>query len=100
MSTFAGAQFMRVFNDFYYSFSPAVAEIVSSDSIIAETMRIAIAPLILILKPLTWLAGTETEVILGGLTAATLFGITYLTLPVFLAAYVNRRYDKRKHAPC
>ena len=100
MSTFAGAQFMRVFNDFYYSFSPAVAEIVSSDSIIAETMRIAIAPLILILKPLTWLAGTETEVILGGLTAATLFGITYLTLPVLLAAYDNRRYDKRKHAPC
>jgi len=91
LSTFARFQFMNVFNAFYYSFSPQVAEIVASNSLIAQVTRVVIAPLIHILKILMLLPATEAGSILGGLVAAALAGVIYLTLPLLLVRAFDRR---------
>ena len=82
---------MNVFNAFYYSFSPQVAEIVASNSLIAQVTRVVIAPLIHILKILMLLPATEAGSILGGLVAAALAGVIYLTLPLLLVRAFDRR---------
>ncbi len=89
MSTFAGSGFMTVFNAFYYSFSPQIAEIVASNSIIAELTRIIISPLIQILRIFTMIDATELSTVLVGLGVSASVGITYLTLPFVLVAFVR-----------
>ena len=48
-STFAGSSFMKVFNEFYYSFSPNVASAIADNSALRDIMRTVLYPLIGIL---------------------------------------------------
>jgi hypothetical protein len=91
LSTFAGLQFIRIFDRFYYSFSPEVAEIVGSNSLLAEATRLMLSPLIQILKILIFVPATEAGMILGGLTAAAFVSLTYMGLPVFLIVLTRRK---------
>ena len=96
LSTFAGSQFMQIFNRFYYSFSPQVAEVVASNTLLADMTRILLVPLIQILKTIMLLPRTETEITACGLLAAALIGATYLTPPiVILRAFARRREDAK-----
>lgn len=90
LSTFAGSQFMKVFDTFYYSFSPATAEIVASNPIIAQVTHKMLLPLIHILKILTSTPASEVEVVVTGLVATALVGATYLTLPLALLIASSR----------
>ncbi|GBC69651.1 hypothetical protein HRbin01_01353 [archaeon HR01] len=84
LQTFAGKTFMDVFNAFYYSWSPAVAEAEYSNPVLREAVKYSIYPLIGILqiskilteplKPLN----AELAVVTAGLVVSTLLGITYL----------------------
>jgi len=97
LSTFAGSQFMQIFNRFYYSFSPQVAEVVASNTLLADMTRILLGPLIQILKTIMLPPRTETEITACGLLAAALIGATYLTPPiVILRAFARRREDAKK----
>jgi hypothetical protein len=90
LSTFAGRGFMTVFNTFYYSFSPQIAEIVASNSIIAELTKTMISPLIQILKVFAMVDATELSTVCVGLAVSALTGIAYLTLPFVLVVFFRR----------
>jgi len=97
LSTFAGSQFMQIFNRFYYSFSPQMAGVVASNPLLADVTRILLAPLIQILKITMLLPRTEIEITACGLLAAALIGATYLTPPVvMLRAFAKRCEDAKK----
>jgi len=84
LTTFAGAQFMRVFDRFYYSFSPTIADAIALNPAFADAARIVLTPFIQILGLFRVTGVSEIGVILGGLASTTLIGVVYLMLPLFL----------------
>ena len=95
MSTFAGTQFMRVFNTFYYSFSPAVAELVRTSPYLATAARALIFPLIVSLRAAALVLPIlpvypEVGVSFIGILASCLIGTVSLT-PAFVAVSTLRR---------
>ena len=97
MTTFAGSVFMKVFNSWYYSFSPNVAYFENSHSMIRSGMRMALYPLIMILHLSSWtfplLASVpELAVLSMGILASFLIGFTYGAIPfcVLLIALKRR----------
>jgi len=96
MRTYAGSRFMTVFNAFYYSWSPYVADLIRESESMKFSARIALAPLIGILSmseglvSKLWSLNSEMAVVLGGVVASALIGIVYLlplmTLGVMLSS--------------
>jgi len=84
-STFGGNQFMSMFNEFYYSFSPAIAQTVGANPILSAAVRFMIYPLLAalhsaasifkLLHPLN----SEFATVLAGIFASGLIGTFYLT---------------------
>jgi M6 family metalloprotease-like protein len=90
MNTFAGSQFMTAFNAWYYSFSPYVAEFISSHSAIQALARATLYPLVgsLHLAAVAYGAlnfNPELGVVAAGLIASSLIGLVYFSPPVTLA---------------
>ncbi|MFH0848935.1 MAG: CFI-box-CTERM domain-containing protein [archaeon] len=90
ISTFSGSHFMYIFNRWYYSFSPVVAELIQRNSAAGTIARGILYPLIEILglasrvySALTF--SPELAVVLAGLTACSLVGIIYLLLSFVIA---------------
>jgi len=84
MSTFSGSQFMRVFNAWYYSFSPYLAEFVSTNPILRSITKAVLYPLlgILYLTAEAYSAlsfSPELGVIASGAFAGALIGLVYFT---------------------
>lgn len=95
MSTFAGAQFMQIFNAFYYSFSPTVAGFTASSPILQAAVRVLIYPLIASLHFAATLCqicpqGSQLMVLFAGTVASGLVGIVYAS-PVVIALKMIRR---------
>jgi streptogramin lyase len=95
MSTFAGAQFMRVFNSFYYSFSPTVADLVAKHSVLTSVTRGVIHPLIAALGLATSLSkmlplSTELAIVFAGILSSCALGVVYV-LPVLMLHRVLRK---------
>jgi peptide/nickel transport system substrate-binding protein len=82
LSTASGASFMNVFNAWYYSFSPQVADYERQQPWLQQAVRIAIYPLLGILqvaeKAYAILPG-EFGSVSAGLVASSLIGSVYLT---------------------
>ncbi|RLG39886.1 MAG: hypothetical protein DRO05_07770 [Thermoproteota archaeon] len=96
-STFAGGQFLRVFNAWYYSFSPRVARFIAEHQAARAFMRTLLYPLIGILKlsskVYSFLSLTpELGIVMAGLVASSLIGIVYFSIPF---AAVVRRTEKQ-----
>jgi PKD repeat protein len=96
LSTFAGSNFMTVFNEFYYSFSPNIASIIADNSAFRSSMKVILYPLIGILH----LSSTtfslfnfnlELGVILAGLVASVLLGVVYF-MPIPLILTLIKKY--------
>lgn len=101
MQTFAGQQFMEVFNRFYYSFSPTVARLVSSSEVARFATRILIYPLISILDYSRGLSSNltthpEEAAVISGLASGTLIGLVYLLLPIMTVRIVARQLVSRR----
>jgi len=82
MSTFAGSEFMKVFNAWYYSFSPYIADFISKQPLLKEAMKILLYPLlgILHISALTYSAlsfNPELAIVATGIVASGLIGIIY-----------------------
>ena len=90
--TAAGTSFMTGFNQFYYSFSPAVADLERENQAVRDVTRVAITPAIYALGIMTH-ADSETTVLIFGII--TLFVIAGIYLAPLLAAYVVARRVKR-----
>jgi len=95
LKTFAGSCFMRAFNSFYYSFSPRVARFIAGNSMLRDVMKVLLCPLLGILRAssLAYQAfgfNSELAVVMAGLIASSLIGITYVS-PLLLVALMIKR---------
>lgn len=95
VQTFAGSNFMEVFNAWYYSFSPAVAQYEYSHATTRTFVKIALYPLIATLHLASSsyaLIAFEPEVaaLVAGLVASSLIGLAYLALPLTGILWLNR----------
>jgi hypothetical protein len=96
MKTRAGSSFMVVFNAWYYSFSPGVANYISSHSGERTVMKVVLYPLIGIFYLTSNIYSAtaifpELAVLLSGLIASSLIGAFYLGLPLSLIRSRVRR---------
>jgi hypothetical protein len=95
LNTESGKSFMKGFNQFYYSFSPTIADFERENSIFKETIKIIITPLLTSLLLLSYLdINSETEMLGYGLSLILLnFGM-YFGLP---AVVITKWYKHRRN---
>lgn len=98
MSTFAGSQFMTVFNQFYYSFSPQVASVIRANPFLKEMMRYLLYPLMGILHLASMIfymlsLSPEIGIVIAGLVTSSLIGVVYLT-PLLVIPLRVKRFHK------
>jgi len=104
LKTFAGACFMQVFNAWYYSFSPTIAEIIAANDWLRVVMRLALYPLIGILHVSAVVCrvlsfNSELGVVVAGLIASTLIGSIYFTpIALMIIKLLHRKNIKFKYA--
>jgi hypothetical protein len=87
LHTFAGSSFMLAFNAWYYSFSPTVAHYIAMHDIVKPVMRVALYPLIIILKigadMFQALGDQEIGAVTSGFVVSALLGVAYLGVPTY-----------------
>ena len=101
MKTQAGSNFMVVFNAWYYSFSPGVANYLSTHWVERTIMKAILYPLIAILYLTSRLfsatsASPELAATSSGLFASSLLGAFYLGLPLSLIRARVRRFRRTR----
>ena len=95
LDTVSGSAFMQEFNQIYYSFSPAIADIQRQSDVFNAVIRVSITPMMATLSIMN-LANdsSELEVIGLGLSVIALNLTLYVGSPVF-AGFLIRRYHSR-----
>jgi len=92
LQTESGSNFMTGFNSFYYSFSPAIADLERENPIFKEAVKLAIAPLITSLSLLNYVdMDSEAEVLGYGISLILLNIGMYLVAPVGIVVLVRRK---------
>lgn len=98
LSTASGTAFMKVFNVFYYSFSPQVAEYEREQPWLQATVKVALYPLFGILmaaeRAYAAVGGGEAGAILAGAISSVFIGAVYLG-PVGYLASKSRKVDSK-----
>jgi len=92
LQTESGTQFMTMFNDVYYSFSPTIADMERENPVFKEIVKAGLTPMISTLS-LMDNAETESEVLGLGLSVIALNLGMYIGLPAF---GILRLYQIRK----
>lgn len=90
MSTEAGAEFMTGFNQFYYSFSPTIADMERNNPAFKELVKLGITPMISSLSIMS-LAESEQEIVGYGI------GVVLLNLGMYFVAPAMIIYKIRKY---
>jgi streptogramin lyase len=97
LHTFAGSNFMVVFNAWYYSFSPAVAGYENMHPAVKSPMQYFLTPLLGSLHVSSWtyasiaVINPEIAALVAGLVASSLIGLLYIALPLATAVWFLRR---------
>jgi hypothetical protein len=101
-STMLGSAFMKAFNNWYYSWAPAVARIEAVSPAMRAAVRGIILPLLgalflsheifAFLRPLN----LELAILISGLVASSLIGLFYLAPLTVPLSYLTRRWRRRK----
>ena len=111
-STFVGSQFTGIFNVWYYSFSPAVADYIAKDQTAKLAVKGFLYPLMGIMHVSFFVQNflafnSELSVVMAILTASLLIGVIYFSLPMMLlVALINRHVcfmgnnDNKKRLIC
>ncbi len=93
LNTESGTSFMETFNDFYYSFSPYIADYERENTVFREMVKIAITPMITSLSILNYVdMDSEAEVLGYGISLILLNVGMYVGIP----ASVIIKYRKFK----
>ncbi len=99
-SSFLGSQFMNVFNSFYYSFSPAVAEAISTSESARAATRGVLSPLLgslyvgrVVFDLLS--AVPDLGIVAAGLLSTALIGILYASPLIAVNAVKGEKKRKR-----
>ncbi len=91
LQTESGKAFVQSFNDFYYSFSPVIADYERENPLFKESVKLAITPMISSLSILNYVdMDSEIEVIGYGTSIILLNLGMYFAVPALIAMRVNR----------
>jgi peptidoglycan hydrolase CwlO-like protein len=83
LTTTSGTNFMSTFNEFYYSFSPVIADYERENPIFKEMVKVAITPMITSLSILNYVEMDSEESVLGyGISLIMLNAMMYVGIPV------------------
>ena len=92
LSTDSGTSFMAGFNQFYYSFSPAIADLERESVVFRDAVRVAITPALYTLNIMTLAdQGSDGSVIAFGLLAIAAMAGIYVAGPVLAVRAVGRK---------
>jgi len=91
LQTESGTSFMGTFNDFYYSFSPVIADYERENPAFREMVKIAITPMISSLSILNYVDMDSESSVLGyGISLIVLNGMMYVGLPVLAIMRIRK----------
>jgi hypothetical protein len=92
MSTDSGASFMTGFNQFYYSFSPVIADYERENPLFKEAVKIGLTPLVSSLAILNY-ADSENEILGYGISLIILNVGMYIVAPATII-YKTKKFVK------
>ena len=93
LQTESGSAFMTIFNDFYYSFSPKIADFERQNSIFKQTVKIAITPMISSLSILNYVYfDSELEVLGYGTSLIFLNVAMYIVAPTIVIVKIKKKF--------
>jgi hypothetical protein len=91
LQTGSGTSFMKHFNDFYYSFSPIIADYERENPIFREAVKIAITPMITSLSILNYVdMDSEVEVLGYGISLILLNVGMYIGIPAIIIMRIRK----------
>jgi glucose/arabinose dehydrogenase len=92
LGTESGTSFMNSFNDFYYSFSPTIADYERENPVFRETVKIVITPMISSLSILNYVdMDSETKVLGFGISLILLNIAMYVGIPASVIVVIRNR---------
>ena len=93
LGTESGTNFMNSFNDFYYSFSPHIADYERENPLFREVVKIAITPMISSLSILNYVdVDSEAEVLGFGISLILLNVGMYFIAPAIVMVGIKKRF--------
>jgi len=93
LNTESGTSFMNNFNDFYYSFSPIIADYERENPVFKEMIKIAITPMISSLSILNYVdMNTEESVLRYGISLILLNIGMYIGLPAVVIVGIKKKF--------
>jgi len=91
LQTESGTSFMTGFNEFYYLFSPTIADLERENPVFKETVKLVITPLIISLSILNYVnIDSESEVLGYGISLILLNIGMYFVLPAIVIHRVRK----------
>ena len=92
LTTTSGTSFMTAFNQFYYSFSPTIADMERENEVFKEMVKIAITPLLTTLSLLNYVDIDSEEEILGYGIGIILLNLSmYFVAPALIVIKLRNR---------
>jgi len=92
LATDSGKIFMNSFNEFYYSFSPNIADYERENPVFKEAVKITITPLLWSLSLLNYVEMDSEETVLGyGISLILLNIVMYIGFPAIIIVGIRRR---------
>ena len=88
---------MTVFNHFYYSFSPTVADYERENPIFKEVVKLILTPLLISLTSLQYAdIDSEFEMLVYGIGIIILNVAMYFIVPIILIMKIRKRVNMEK----
>ena len=95
LQTQSGTVFLTAFNQFYYSFSPTVADLERESPIFKEAVKITLTPLISSMSVLNYVSMDSEEKILGyGISLIFLNVGMYFVAPAIIISKLKNKWSK------
>ena len=96
MTTSSGTAFMTGFNQVYYSFSPAIADLERENPVFRDAVRAFITPMVSTLSIMSLAdSGSETDVVGLGISIIMLNLGIYIAAPALIGFTVHRHFKSR-----
>jgi len=93
LQTHSGTAFMSGFNEFYYSFSPTIADLERENPVFKEAVKFGITPLITSLSILNYVdMDSEIEVLGYGISLILLNVGMYFVAPALVIIHLKKRF--------
>ncbi|MGQ0605662.1 MAG: fibronectin type III domain-containing protein [Candidatus Nitrosotenuis sp.] len=91
-STGSGTAFMTGFNEFYYAFSPTIADLERQNAVFKEAVRIMITPMLSTLSILNYVdVNSEPEMLGYGIGIILINAAMYFGIPAFLITVIRNK---------